>query len=105
MLKNKNKEVKDALVTLNTTPRPTKDGISPNTNIFHISEGPEWVDSIYLGWAYQLNGYEYPTDAGPARYESVSYEQAPRSWASIVVGIFRHPVTDARVAWAWKYYR
>ncbi len=90
---------------LNTTAPPTRDSLTPDTNLVHISEGSTWIDSKYLGWVRSINGYEYGTPFGPAVYEPVPYENAGRSWATIVVGKFRHPKTDEVIAWAWRYYR
>lgn len=91
---------------LNTTPAPMgPDGISPDLYTTHIAEGPEWLGARWLGWTRNLDGYEYLTADGPAVYEPVPPEQAGRTWATTIVGIFRHPKTDARLAFAWRYYR
>jgi len=93
--------------TLQTAKPPSRDphGITPSTSVYHISEGPSWAESTWLGWTQRIEDHEYDTALGPAVYEPVPYERAGRSWSQIVVGKFLHPVSGEVVGWAWRYYR
>ncbi len=89
-------------------PHEPNDPIRPSTTAVNIAAGPVWMETKWLGWlsgSAALNAYVWETPEGPARYQSVPYAEAGMTWNAIVVGRFRHPVTDAILGWAWRYYR